>query len=76
MLSENINRPTINKNVTSLLHARKAICLEIISGETKYKFISRHKNARQNHTIQTAHTYLEIVTKFGNKSNKSKCRYE
>jgi hypothetical protein len=45
---------TIKKNTETLFDANKEICTEVNAEKTKYKLLSRHQNAGQNHDIKIA----------------------
>jgi biotin operon repressor len=47
LLGDNIN--IIKKNMETLIKASKEVGLEVNTGKTKYKLLSRHQNAGQNY---------------------------
>jgi hypothetical protein len=52
------------KNTRTLIDASKEISLEVNAKKTKSNLLSHHKNAGQNHDIQTANRSLENVAQF------------
>jgi hypothetical protein len=59
-----INQSTINKNTEILVDARKEVCLDENTEETKYMLLSRHQNAGQNCYIKIANRSFEHVAQF------------
>jgi hypothetical protein len=62
LLGDNID--TIKENRETLIYASKEVGLGINSEKIKYKFLSRHQNARENHDIYTANRSFENVAQF------------
>jgi hypothetical protein len=59
LLGDNID--TIKKNTEALICASKEVGLEVNAGKTKYKLLSRHQNAGQNHNIKMGYRSFENV---------------
>jgi hypothetical protein len=55
---------TIKKNTKTLIDASKEVCLEVNAEKTKYKLLSRHHNAGQNHNVKIANRPFENVAQF------------
>jgi hypothetical protein len=51
LLGNNMLVDTINKNRETLIDASKEVGMEVNAEKTKYKSLSRHQIARQNHEI-------------------------
>jgi hypothetical protein len=58
------NIGTINKNTETLIDAGKEVGLEVNVEKTKYKLLSRHQNAGQNHDIKVGDRSYENVAQF------------
>jgi hypothetical protein len=52
LLGDNIN--TIKKNAETLTDASKKVGLEVNAEKTKYRLLSHHQDAGQNHGIKIA----------------------
>jgi hypothetical protein len=50
LLDDNVD--TIKKNTEALISASKEFGLKVNTEKTKYKFLSGHQNAGQNHDIK------------------------
>jgi hypothetical protein len=59
-LGDNID--TIQKNTET--GASKEVGLEVNAEKTKYKLLSHHQNAGQNHDIKTANRSIQNVAQF------------
>jgi nitrous oxidase accessory protein NosD len=58
-LGDNIN--TVQQDTKATIDAKKEVCLEGNTDETKYMLMSLHKNAGQNHNIKIANSFFENV---------------
>jgi hypothetical protein len=67
-LADNID--TKRKNKATLTDASKEVGLEVTAEKTKYRFLSCHQNARQNHDIKQIFTKCGTVEIFWNGINK------
>jgi hypothetical protein len=54
----------INLQTQALIDVGKEVGLEVNTEKAKYKFMSCHQNARQNHDTKTANWSLVNVAKF------------
>jgi hypothetical protein len=62
LLADNID--TIKKNTETFIDASIDFDLKVNTEETKYKLLSRHQNAGQNHYIKVANRCFENVAQF------------
>jgi hypothetical protein len=62
LLGDNID--TVKENTETLIHASKAVDLEINVEKTMYMLLARHQNVGQNWDIKTANKSFEYVSQF------------
>jgi hypothetical protein len=62
LLDDNID--AIKKNTEALIDASKKLGLEVYADKAKYRFMSRHQNAGQNHDIKMANRSFENMAQF------------
>jgi hypothetical protein len=62
VLGDNID--TVKKNTRTLIDASKEVCPEVNTEKTKYRLLSQHQAAGQNHDITIENRCFENVAQF------------